>query len=355
MLEASPLSQHSDSEDVRPARRQSSWLAILVLPASLAVGALSFVVGTSLSTLPNRHPISMLTGCATTTVSQYLISIALSKVRARTSFEQARAECAQLERMHWLDAIQAVGKIVDRFTNGLARPATVNIRNVFFDVSLARLVHASTLPRRLHIARRRPQTGTDVLDAGRHYLDFALATYVFLLLRLTGIIHPDFDVMKEGSRGQDVARYVLKIDDEHFIVSHLDDDEINLPRHLVAMDHQHQSIVVEIRGTNPISDIITDLICANEPFENGYAHGGMKSAAEMMRTSLVPVLRQIIKQYPRYPIIVTGHSMGAGVAILLTKLLLVGGFSNVKCFAFAPCPVFGPMHQVDTDWSDGAA
>lgn len=333
-----------------PERRQASWLSILVLPARVAVGALTFTVGTSLFPLPLRHPAALLTGCAATAMTQFLISVALSHVRNRVNEERARAECAQLERMHWMDAIQAVGKIVDRFKNGLGHPA--NIANIFIDVSLARLVHASTLARRLHIARTKPQTRADVLEAGRHYLDFALATYGYLLLRLTGIIHPAYEPLVEGSRGQDVARYVLQLDEQDFIVSHLDGEEINLPRHFVAFDHSRQSIVVAIRGTNSISDIITDLICANEPFENGYAHGGMKSAAEIICKSLIPSLRDLLAQYPRYSIVVTGHSMGAGVAILLTKLLLVNGLTDVKCYAFAPCPVFGPMHKVDTDWSD---
>lgn len=343
----------SESCTLRTERRRAPWLILLLLPARAAVGALIFVAGVRLSPKPLPSPLFWLSGFLATAAGQWLISIAMSRAESRADVERAQAECAQLERMHWLDAIQAVGKIVDRFSHGLENPISVNaVRNMFLDVSLARLIHFSVLTRRLHIARTRPQTRTDVLEAGRHYLDFALASYGFLLLRLTGVVHPDYDVMVEGSRGEDVARYMLRLSDDDMVVSHLDGEGINLPRHFMVLNHTRGTIVVSIRGTNSISDIITDLICGNEPFAGGYAHGGMKLAAQTLCSSLIPELRKLLDHHPRYSVVLTGHSLGAGVAILLTKLLLIHGFSDVKCFAFAPCPVFGPMHRVDTEWSD---
>lgn len=334
-------------------RRRASWLALLVLPARVAVGALSFAAGARLSSRSLRTPLCWVSGLATTAVGQWLVSAAVSQARVRADLERAKAECALLDRMHWLDAIQAVGKIVNLFSQGLQHPSSMSsVRSLFLDVSLARLTHVAKLARRLQIARTRPRTRMDVLDAGRHYLDFALASYGFLLLRLMGVVHPSYDVMVEGSRGEDVARYMLHLTDTDLPISCLDGEGINLPRHFVALDHARLAIVVSIRGTNSISDIITDLICANEPFAGGYAHAGMKAAAETLCSSLLPTLRLLCMRHPRYSIVLTGHSLGAGVAILLTKLLLLHSFGDVKCYAFAPCPVFGPMHRVDTDWSD---
>lgn len=333
-----------------PSPRRASWLAILILPARFAATALSFAAGAALSPRPLPNPLALLTGFASATASHYLVRIALAHHNQRIAEERAAAESAREQRIHWLDAIQAVGKIVDRFSSGLVAPRT--LATVFLDAGLARLLHAAILRRRLRIARNRARTRTDVLIAARRYLDFALATYGFILLKLLGVIHSDYNVAAEGSRPEDVARYILRIPDDHILHSCLDGEGINVPRHFVALDTRTEAVVVAIRGTNSISDIITDLICGNEPFVGGYAHAGMKSAAESLRASLLPVLRDVLTARPHYSVVITGHSMGAGVAILLTKLLLMDGFVGVKCFAFAPCPVFGPMHRVDSEWSD---
>lgn len=342
----------SDNLD-QPRPRSRRWLAVLILPARAAVAFLSFKAGTTLTIHSMRHPLSIVTGLATVAASHILINFAIRAARRRAERERELAEAARTDRVNWLDAVQAIGKIVDRFKSCLVGPDNFkSARCVFLDISLARLLHSSTLSRRIALARCRPSTRDDVLESGRHYLEFALATYGFILLKFSGIMHPGYDPMRQGSRGQDVARYMLNLRDEDFVVSQLDGEEINVPRYFVAMDHAHRSIVVAIRGTNSISDIITDLICENEPFAGGYAHAGMKSSAETLLASLVPKLRQVADEHPRYGIVVTGHSLGAGVAMLLTKLVLMTGFTDVKCYAFAPPPVFGPMHKVDSDWSD---
>lgn len=333
--------------------RQVPWVSVLIFPSRVAVGALTFAMGYTLTLSLVSPPLSILSGLAFTATGQLFIN-ALNKLeRDRDLGECTEAETVQLQRMHWLDAVQAVGKIIDLFSKGLGRPEGLDsMRCIFLDVSLARLVHCSTLQQRLRIARTRPQTRMDVLEAGRHYLDFALASYGFILLRLTDIIHPEYDIMVQGTRSVDVALHMLQLSQDDMIISDLDGEEINVPRHFVAYDHARQAVVVSIRGTNSISDIITDLICGNEPFAGGYAHSGMKSSAERFCACLKPVLRPVFERHPRYSLILTGHSLGAGVAILLTKLLQLEGFSNVKCYAFAPCPVFGPLHKVDTEWSD---
>lgn len=350
---SSPVSHSPTITTPRRRCRQVPWLSLLAFPARLSANALAFTAGYTISLKHVGLPLSLISGFAVAAASQLLLKSTLERERNRAILERAKADAVQIQRMHWFDAVQAVGKIVDHFGNGLGRPEGLeSMRCIFLDISLARLVHISTLRRRLYIARTRPQTRMDILDAGRHYLDFALASYGFILLRLTDIIHPEYDIFIEGTRNEDVARHMLQLSQEDIIVSDLDGEEINIPRHFVSFDHSRQVVVVSIRGTNSISDIITDLICGNEAFAGGYAHAGMKSAAETLCICLIPVLRDAFSRYPRYSLVITGHSLGAGVAILLTKVLQLNGFSDIKCYAFAPCPVFGPMHKVDTEWSD---
>ena len=254
--------------------------------------------------------------------------------------------------MQWLDAIQAVGKIVTKFSSGLSAPGARELNTVFLDTSLLRMLHHSSAFDNLQLAHTRPTSDIHTLIRARHYLDFAMATYGFFLLSISGLLHPHYNMLVHGAGSLDVAMQFLGLREGHILTANLDGEAIHVPRHFVALDEAHGAIVVAIRGTNSISDIITDLLCGNEPFAGGYAHGGMKTAAEALWLSLQPTLEHAMKQYRDYSIVVTGHSLGAGVAILLTKILLMNRYSDVKCYAIAPCPVFGPMNRVDEEWSD---
>lgn len=332
-------------------RSRASWLGILMLPGRVAVGALSFLAGTGLtkqSGLPRTAV--LLSGCVSVLVGQMLVSAVIRHAQRRREEEGVRAEQAREERMAWLDAIQAVGKIVETFSDGLRAPHAM--RHVFLDTSLIRMLHDKKSSDNVRMAGSKTCSPTDALVLGRYYVDYALATYGFMLLKVLGIMDPTYNVMSEGTRGVDVATYMLRLRRDQMLVSMLDGEGINVPRHFVALDDFQKSVVVAIRGTNSISDIITDLLCGNEPFAGGYAHRGMKEAAESLFNSILPTLRSALAKHPAYTVAVTGHSLGAGVAILLTKVLLMNGFTDVKCYAVAPCPVFGPMDRVDSDWSD---
>ena len=84
------------------------------------------------------------------------------------------------------------------------------------------------------------------------------------------------------------------------------------------------------------------------PFAGGKAHSGMAQAAYAMMESVIDDLIGARNQsFPTYKIVITGHSLGAGVACLLSILLLKSmklKDSELRCFAFAPPPVFeGPI------------
>lgn len=57
-----------------------------------------------------------------------------------------------------------------------------------------------------------------------------------------------------------------------------DDDEesshVKIPKYMIVVDHAHKSIVMAIRGTMSIQDIITDLLCENVPLLGGWSHQG---------------------------------------------------------------------------------
>ncbi len=171
-----------------------------------------------------------------------------------------------------------------------------------------------------------------------------MATYGFPLLSACGMVSPGYDAVTKGFRAIDVARWHLQLGEDDVLAERLDGETIGVPRHFVAYDRVTDVTVVAIRGTNSISDLITDLLCEATPFGDGFAHGGMADAARALYVVVAPLIKG-------RRAVLTGHSMGAGVALLLTKLLIDGGH-DVHCYAFAPCPVFGPHTAVDNMWSN---
>lgn len=335
-------------------RRGRHWLAFLVLPGRLAFAAASFLAGATIGKRVGAARVGSLT-CSFVAFAfgQILLLTAQTKAYTLYEAEMERAERVHNQRIAWFEAVQAVGKILQTFQEDL--PPTLppsRVRHLYMDISFLRMLHEKKSQKQTFFARKRTHSCPNQLALGRDYLDYAVATYGYVLLKLCGILDPRYNARTHGSRGIDVVKYLLRLPDEHLIACRLDGESLHVPRHFVALDEKREAIVIAIRGTNSISDIITDLLCLNAPFADGYAHGGMKDAAEALYTSLLPTLRNARTRFPRYSIVVTGHSLGAGVALLLTKVLLMRGFSDVKCYAIAPCPVFGPMHKVDSDWSD---
>mmetsp|Transcript_8707 Transcript_8707/g.19113 ORF Transcript_8707/g.19113 Transcript_8707/m.19113 type:complete len:753 (+) Transcript_8707:114-2372(+) len=128
----------------------------------------------------------------------------------------------------------------------------------------------------------------------------------------------------------------------------------------VFLDHDKEQVVIAIRGTLSLEDCITDAICEPAPLDavgaqfgfdgkGRFAHAGMLKAALSIRAELesAETLHKIYNgmdstlQTPlrerancsHYKLIVTGHSLGAGAAILLS-VILRPAFPSLHCFAF---------------------
>nr|XP_027204136.1 sn1-specific diacylglycerol lipase alpha-like isoform X3 [Dermatophagoides pteronyssinus] len=128
---------------------------------------------------------------------------------------------------------------------------------------------------------------------------------------------------------------------------------IEKPPFFVAVDYDKMSIVISIRGTLSLYDVLTDLNAEYDLLpltpsrENWYGHKGMVAAAAYIRSRLIEkhiieIANEELKirnlatnSHHQYPIIIVGHSLGAGTAAILA-VLLKEIYTNVICFAFAP-------------------
>lgn len=97
--------------------------------------------------------------------------------------------------------------------------------------------------------------------------------------------------------------------------------------HFVTVDHSAQAVVLTCRGTLGLGDVLTDLMCEYQEFDhNGStyaAHGGMLEAAQLLahqRGKVYDAVMRGLTLYPSYGLVLCGHSLGAGVASLLSVL-----------------------------------
>ncbi|XP_029802709.1 sn1-specific diacylglycerol lipase beta isoform X2 [Suricata suricatta] len=112
---------------------------------------------------------------------------------------------------------------------------------------------------------------------------------------------------------------------------------------LVALDHKKESVVVAVRGTMSLQDILTDLSAESESLnlecgvQDCLAHKGISQAAGYVYQRLINdgILSQAFSIAPEYRLVVVGHSLGAGAAALLA-IMLRSTHPQVRCYAFSP-------------------
>ncbi|KAF6261706.1 Alpha/Beta hydrolase protein [Scenedesmus sp. NREL 46B-D3] len=93
------------------------------------------------------------------------------------------------------------------------------------------------------------------------------------------------------------------------------------PAHLVAVDHLRKQLLLVVRGTSQLADVLADLVAHTSPLGPGQAHSGMLDCAAAIIQQCLPTLEQQLQQNPGYRVHCLGHSLGGGVAALAAYLL----------------------------------
>eukprot|EP00756_Hemistasia_phaeocysticola_P061127 Hpha_TRINITY_DN4624_c0_g1::TRINITY_DN4624_c0_g1_i1::g.97154::m.97154/K13806/DAGL; sn1-specific diacylglycerol lipase len=113
--------------------------------------------------------------------------------------------------------------------------------------------------------------------------------------------------------------------------------------YFVAVDHVKRVVVVALRGTMSVQDVVTDVRAEVEDLSeytsevSGSAHKGMLKVALNVKEDIeqTGAMKRALDAYEGYGLVFTGHSLGAGGAVVLA-VLYHAQYPHVKCFAYSP-------------------
>ncbi|KAI9317594.1 hypothetical protein BX666DRAFT_2112010 [Dichotomocladium elegans] len=175
-----------------------------------------------------------------------------------------------------------------------------------------------------------------ILKNIEHFMRYASAAYGESFMRILKIgdipsvlpdsHHPNHHAFAHHT-GVSVDDILLSSYTDTTLFSAMKHQQLHALVHYVTVDHMTQSVVLTCRGTLGLSDVLTDLMCDYAEFEhNGTtytAHGGMLEAAQLLAAQKGKVYDAIMSGLmanPSYGLVLCGHSLGAGVASLLSVL-----------------------------------
>ncbi|KAJ3098571.1 hypothetical protein HDU97_003916 [Phlyctochytrium planicorne] len=223
-----------------------------------------------------------------------------------------------------------------------------------------------------HQAQHR--THDAVVDARKirvatYFLRYTVATYGTVVMNFLGAGKGYVrDTLRPKADKKTAVDY-LGIPAEDMLLWEFSGVEAFKPKFFVSWDSKTAAIVISVRGTLNIHEVVTDICAEYEPYKTGFAHRGMLRCALWLEQHLVPQLIGLIRTHRARALYIVGHSLGGSIAALLTMLIkdspvvvqelrAASGCADpakfrMHCFAFAPPPcVSGGLADSLEGWVD---
>uniref|UniRef100_A0A6N2LEH1 Fungal lipase-like domain-containing protein n=1 Tax=Salix viminalis TaxID=40686 RepID=A0A6N2LEH1_SALVM len=120
------------------------------------------------------------------------------------------------------------------------------------------------------------------------------------------------------------------------------------PPYIIYIDHDHKEIVLAIRGLNLYKEsdykTLLDNRLGMQMFDGGFVHHGLLKSAVWLLNEEGEILKRLWEENGKvYGMVFAGHSLGSGVAALLTVIVVnhrgrLGGIprEKIRCYAMAP-------------------
>ncbi|KAL9355082.1 hypothetical protein Peur_053052 [Populus x canadensis] len=120
------------------------------------------------------------------------------------------------------------------------------------------------------------------------------------------------------------------------------------PPYIIYIDHDHKDIVLAIRGLNLYKEsdykTLLDNRLGMQMFDGGFVHHGLLKSAVWLLNEEGETLKRLWEENGKvYDMVFAGHSLGSGVAALLTVIVVnhrdkLGGIprEKIRCYVMAP-------------------
>ncbi|GFH49771.1 hypothetical protein CTEN210_06247 [Chaetoceros tenuissimus] len=231
-------------------------------------------------------------------------------------------------------------------------------RNVVGDKNSRRARTAmSSLPPNID----QPMLKSIIKDSCR-YVKYASAAYGVSMIASADLLQVynkkvSFDIISAASknaRTKKIANFV-GVAPENIKALENTGGSMKVLGHIIALDHRKTqlgakgAVVLAIRGTFTLSGLKVDAKAYDADFCEGKAHAGIAERADALWKHVEESITALLNENPGYELIITGHSLGAGTAALMAMKLkyynTLGNDVKVRCFAFAPPPVYYQTHE----------
>ena len=115
---------------------------------------------------------------------------------------------------------------------------------------------------------------------------------------------------------------------------------LNRPGFMIVVDERRQEVVLAVRGTDNMSDILTDVSASSMEKYGGRVHTGFAQATAWFREQLWEAdsgpLRVALAEHPGYSLRTVGHSLGGAIASMVAVDLMHDVGCSVSAVVFAP-------------------
>ncbi len=267
-------------------------------------------------------------------------------------------------KIEMCDALLSVARVI-----ATARPSRLGAMIVsdpirlFHGLSALAEEQKSCRERDIHVIQRQVHAKTDQVD-WKHLMMHAAAAFGPKVNTVLGITSDNRIGIGSFESG---IEFLTQVAEEDIVTANAKSD-LYMPAHYLAVDHSIKKVVISIRGTCSLQDVIVDLVCEPkelEPFEwesvnggdsdrikFGYVHSGFWAAANRLSELLEFNLESALAKYPEYSLVIVGHSYGGAVASLLCILWAASRTGthqqfvrrNLHSYSFgAPCSVCNEM------------
>ncbi|XP_075482211.1 uncharacterized protein LOC142522601 [Primulina tabacum] len=119
---------------------------------------------------------------------------------------------------------------------------------------------------------------------------------------------------------------------ENNIVKFVKNSSVLRPGYYVGIDKRKKLVILGIRGTHTVYDLVTDFISSGHEeitFEGYSTHFGTAEAARWFLTHEIDTLRKCLEKHKGFKLRLVGHSLGGATASLLAIMLHKKSFKEL--------------------------